>query len=342
MSLPTGTIPAALDKGAIAFISPSSRVNKLFPKRIERATAWLQSQGHETKEIFNTIPKDAAHIDIVKSRCEEIHQAFADPKVKAIICTIGGFSANELLRHLDYDLIRQNPKAFSGHSDITLLHHALFVKAGLRTFYGPAVITDFGEFPQPDTFTMDNFFKVTNADFEGPVPRSNAFTQEFLDWTTDESNQRPRKHEPAPPWKWLRSGRAKGRLYGGCLPSMNQIKNTEWFPDYTGKILLLETPEGDSAPDAVFTPEAARLALCDLRNSGLLDRISGIVVGRPLFYTAQMREEFEKMLVDQTHGLDIPILANIDIGHTSPALTIPLNAMAELNSELDSFKFLAD
>ncbi|KAG8999988.1 hypothetical protein FRB95_011495 [Tulasnella sp. JGI-2019a] len=126
-----------------------------------------------------------------------------NPDVKAIICTIGGHTTNELLPHLDYELIRANPKIFIGYSDITLLHYALFVKAGLRTFYGPAVITQWGEFPQPYTFTADHFFRVVTRPVESIslVPRSCEWTQEFLDWGTTDAEQRPRKMLQSPKWK---------------------------------------------------------------------------------------------------------------------------------------------
>jgi muramoyltetrapeptide carboxypeptidase LdcA involved in peptidoglycan recycling len=126
-------------------------------------------------------------------RCSEIHNAFSDPEVKAIICTIGGLSANELLRHLDYELIKANPKIFCGYSDITLLHHAIFTQTGLRTFYGPAVITQFGEFPKPIDFTISHFQRVLCNPVEvGKLPRSIEWTEEYRDWMNGDDALRPR------------------------------------------------------------------------------------------------------------------------------------------------------
>ena len=200
---------------------------------------------------------------------------------------------------------------------------------------------ELGEYPEPHPFTAENFFRVVNRP-TGPISLSShhEFTQEFLDWFSEEINQRPRKFEPAPGWKWLRKGRAEGRLFGGCLPSLAQLMGSGYSPEYRGKILFVETPEGPRAPDDLFTVEMARLALCDLRNAGVLDGIVGLVVGRPLFYDAEMRSELEKMVVEQTEGLEMPILANVDIGHTSPQLTIPLNALSRLDSDAGSFEIL--
>jgi muramoyltetrapeptide carboxypeptidase LdcA involved in peptidoglycan recycling len=139
------------------------------------------------------MPSSTFH-ETVLLRCHEIHSAFRDPEVKAIICTIGGLSANELLPHLDYDLIKANPKIFCGYSDITLLHHAIFTQTGLQTFYGPAAITQFGEYPKPLNFTLSHFLKVLQGVEKpiGALPRSIEWTEEFLDWGKEEDELRAR------------------------------------------------------------------------------------------------------------------------------------------------------
>jgi muramoyltetrapeptide carboxypeptidase len=327
--------PPVLGRGdTIAFISPSSRVNTLFPRRIQKATSFFQTQGFKIKVFYNeTLPFD--HLSAIRLRCSEIHSAFSDPGVKAIICTIGGLSADELLPHLDYDLIRKHPKVFCGYSDITILHHALFTQCGLRTFYGPAVIPEFGEAGGPMKFTVDSFFKMVMDKFEKQsIPRSATHTMEFKNWLSADEDNKPRALIPAPQWKWLKPGRVQGRLYGGCLPSLIQLCGTKYLPDYTGRILLLELPEGDG-PGTPFSLDAARSAMANLRNAGILEKVAGIVIGRPYMYDEKMTAAFEKMLVDQSYGLEIPILANVDTGHSDPMLTLPLDAMVSLDSEAD-------
>lgn len=341
-----GVIPKALQKGdTIAFVSPSSRVNRLFPGRVPRATAYFESCGFRVKEIF-TPQLSSDFLTSIHQRCEELHDAFRDPQIKAIICTTGGLSANELLAHLDYDLIAANPKIFIGHSDITLLHNALFVKTGLRTFYGPSVIKQFGEYPSPVKFTADHLFQTLSLPSSAlnsatgqqqSIPRSQTYVREWVDWFSEESNSRARKTEPSPPWKWLREGKASGRLGGGCLPSIVQLCGTEYLPDFSGQILVIETPEGMGPPDSPFAPEYARMAVADLRNSGVLQKLAGMVVGRPFQYDEEMRLQFEKMVVEQCYGTDFPILANLDTGHTDPILTLPLGCLVSLDSEKDEF-----
>jgi len=328
-------IPSALQKGdTIAFVSPSSRVNALFARRIQKATSFFQNHGFKVKVIYNeTLPTD--HLSAIQLRCSELHSAFADPDVKAIICTIGGITANELLPHLDYDLIRENPKLFCGYSDITILHHAFFTQCGLRTFYGPAVIPEFGETDGPMEFIANSFFKTVMEKVERQsIPRSATHTLESKNWLSAEEADEPRALIPAPQWKWLKSGKVQGRLYGGCLPSLIQLFGTKYLPDYTGRILLLELPEGDK-PGVPLSLDFARSAIADLRNAGILEEVAGMVVGRPYMYDEKMTTAFEKMVVDQSYGLDIPILASVDTGHSDPMLTLSLDAMVSLDSSAE-------
>lgn len=114
-----------------------------------------------------------------------------------------------------------------------------------------------------------------------------------------------------------------------------------YAPDYTDAILLLEVPEGMSAPNAPFPPAFVRSALADLRNAGVLAKIRGMVVGRPFAYEGgvegSMWREFEKVVVDSCYGFSFPILGNVDTGHSDPVLTLPLGAMVSLDSEKDAF-----
>jgi muramoyltetrapeptide carboxypeptidase len=327
--------PATLRKGdTIAFISPSSRVNTLFSRRIQKATSFFQTHGFKIKVFYNeTLPSD--HLAAIQLRCSELHSAFSDPDVKAILCTRGGLSANELLPHLDYELIRKNPKIFCGYSDITILHHALFTQCGLRTFYGPAVIPELGEASGPIDITAEHFFEmVMHGVEEQSIPQSATHTMEFKNWLSEEEDDTPRTLIPAPHWKWLKPGKMQGKLFGGCLPSLVQLCGTKYLADYNGRILPLELPEGDK-PGTPFSLDAARSAMADLRNAGVLEKVAGMVIGRPYMYDDKMTTAFERMMVDQTYGLEIPMLASVDTGHSDPMLTLPLDAMVALDSEAE-------
>lgn len=337
-----GIIPFGLRKGdTIAFISPSARLNNIFPSRISRAQSALEALGFQVKIIFNS-SQPRQFRAAVQQRCSEIHIAFADSSVRAIVCTIGGLSANELLPHLDYEIIRANPKIFCGCSDITVLHHAFFTQAGLRTFYGPSALTQLGEYPRPLGFTLDHFMHVLKKSAGNPVgtlPCSEEWTQEFLDWAKGLDTTRARIMEPNKGWKWLRSGKAQGRIFGGCLSSILQLKGTKFWPSYDGKILLLEMPDWEG-PDRGMSLEQARSFVADLVNVGVMGMIQGLVVGRPFHYDEATWLKWEEMLLDQCCDTDFPILAGVDVGHTDPILTIPMDATVRLDAEKGEFTVL--
>jgi muramoyltetrapeptide carboxypeptidase len=83
-----------------------------------------------------------------RDRASEINELFADSNVHALMSTVGGWNTSSVVEHLDYTMTSKNPKVVSGFSDVTSLHCALMTKAGLSTFYGPAVFPSFGEWPE--------------------------------------------------------------------------------------------------------------------------------------------------------------------------------------------------
>ena len=337
-SQPVVLLPPVLNPGdTIAFISPSARLNEVQSGALQRAKNCFEHLGYKTKIIFNSTPKTFK--DTVRLRCDEIHAAFSDPEVKAIVCTIGGSHANELLNHLDYELIRSNPKIFCGYSDITVLHCAISTQTGLVTFYGPAALSEFGEYPKPFEFTLNHFVNVVQGNGVGPVPRSLEWAEKLPDYFIGSSPLKPRKLSPNPGWTWLRPGKAKGRIFGGFLPSLLHLAGTKYWPDLKDKILVLENPTGE-ALGGPLSLTSTRAKMAKLVNIGVFGQIKGLVIGRPFGYNEVMRKEFAQMVNDQCDGTDFPVLLDVDIGHTSPIVTIPLNIMVSLDSSVDEFYIL--
>jgi muramoyltetrapeptide carboxypeptidase len=338
-------IPRALRNGdTIAFISPSTRPDTISPAPLERAKAYLEFLSYHVKIIYSDISA-LTHKESVLARCEELHSAFRDPTIKAIICTSGGDSSNELIRHLNYELISANPKIFSGYSDITVLHYAFFTQAKLRTFYGPFAIKELGDQPQPLKFTAQHFLSMLTKDgldagqTIGPVPRS-------LEWAPDfgpPTSAQPRQMAPSPGWKWLRPGKATGQILGGCLSSILHLAGTKFWPDYTDKILLLESYMG-AQTDKPLPLIVMRSQMADLGNLGVFDVIAGLVIGRPSRIGEEGRKEYAEIVMGQLDvagtGRDFPVLMNVDVGHTGPILTVPLGVLCSLDSERGEWKIL--
>ncbi len=330
--------PKKLEKGdTIAIVAPSGGLAKLFPHRIERAKKALEQLGFHVK-LFPTIFKfNGGKAGTVSERVVDIHTAFADKSIKAIMCAIGGLSANELLKEIDYNLIRKNPKIFCGYSDITLLHWAFQKKSNLVTFYGPNAMTQFGEYPEPLKYTVDFFLKaVTSNKPIGTIISSEKYTDEVLDWGTKEDLKRPRKLLPNHGHIWIKEGKAKEKIIGGCLYSLLQLKETEYELDYTNKILFIEIPEGEDFTKG--TPlNYVDSQLTDLRNVGVFNKIKGLIVGMPFGYSEDEQIKFKDLIRNHTKESDFPVLFNVNIGHADPILTVPLGVTVSLDSYNDLF-----
>ncbi|KGO36202.1 Peptidase S66, LD-carboxypeptidase A [Penicillium expansum] len=338
-------IPKALKKGdTIAFISPSARLNDILATPLSRGKAYLESLGFRVQIIFTGLTTTTI-AESVRIRCEELHSAFRDNTIAAVICTIGGSHANEMLPFLDYSLIRSNPKVFVGYSDATFLHYAIQSQTGLRTFYGPSVLTDLSDFPKPMQFTIDHFLHVLTETGNpvGTLPRSPICSVEHTEFLLNEADK-AREVVESPSWRWLRKGRATGRLYGGTIICVVRLQGTNYAPSWEGNILFLESAMGDDM-QLPYSVSQFRNNLVDLALSGMLHKISGLVIGRGYKYDDRMHDELASLIEEVFDVIvgreeELPILMNVDFGHTSPFLTLPIGALVGLDSEIDEFKVM--
>jgi muramoyltetrapeptide carboxypeptidase LdcA involved in peptidoglycan recycling len=349
----TAIVPSALKKGdTVAFVSPSLRFNNQLPTPLARGKACLESLGFRVKIFFNDLPEDYTIADSIRFRCNELHAAFTDSEVSAIICTSGGSHANELLPAIDYDLIRSHPKIFVGYSDITCLHWGIQSQTGLRTFYGPTVLSELADVPAPMQLTIDHFLHVLCGDDKpvGPLPRPDICTFEHNDFFFgNEASKTPRPTLKAPSLRWIRKGRATGCLHGGTVEYVVRLLATPYVPQPFkdgSMILLLESAMGDNMRQP-YPLDKFRQSLVELAVAGVLHNISGLVIGRSYKYDEQMLDELAETilqvfdaLVDQQQKKELPILMNVDVGHSSPILTLPLGALALLDSESNEFAVL--
>ena len=353
---PTPIRPKALQPGdTIAFISPSARLNNVLPDVMTRATAVLRARGFNVRTFFT---EDTGIQSSITNRLAEIRAAFSDKEVSAIICTIGGTTFNELLPALiaDTDLhaiIRADPKIVVGYSDISGLHWFLHALTGLRTFYGPGAIPELGEAgplhdeASPLAFCERNLFRaIASPDPLGEIPRSLAYAPRAPDFFRESSSTKPAPVAPTPPWTWLRRGKSKGRLFGGCLTVIARLHGVRAIaPDWRGKIVFVETAMADDE-DSGNPPNRVQAGLADLIAGGVFDDAAGLVVGRPFGYDSEKeRQEYADIITGlfcegRMAEKAFPILFGVDFGHTTPMVTLPYDALAELDSERDSFAVL--
>ena len=319
----------------IGIVSPSWGGAGAFPHRLRNGVRYLESLGFKVKVGRHALHQTGSVSDTAENRVADIHGMFIDPDVRAIVAAIGGDHSCHLLPLLDFDLIRGNPTIFMGYSDITVLNVSIWKKTGLVTFNGPALLTDFAEHPRTFEYTEKSFLATVCSDQPvGEIEPATWWTEEFLDWGRQEDLQRPRKREPADGWTWLRPGRAEGLLVGGCIESLQHLRGTPYWPDLAGKILFLETSEEKPSPATVDA------ILMDYENMGVLAKLSGLLFGRPMKYSAAEKEELRNVIVERTRGYAFPVVTDVDFGHTAPQFVLPIGCKARIDTANESFAIL--
>ncbi|HVL24542.1 MAG TPA: S66 peptidase family protein [Thermomicrobiales bacterium] len=329
MPAPSPIRPRALRPGdTIGIVSPSWFGGPAFVPRARRGIATLESLGYRVRvadHAFNNL----GHVsDTAAKRTRDLHAMFADPEVAAILCTIGGDHSCHLLPLIDWDLIARNPKIFMGFSDITVLNNAIWSQTGLTTFNGPSLLTDWAEYPaMPEISLRSALGVLTEPRPFGDLPASDTWTDEFLDWETGEDLTRPRRQHPSGGWRWIRPGTAEGHLVGGCLESLQHLRGTRFWPNCEGAILCIETSETRPSPATLDG------MLMDLENMGVFDQIAGLLVGRPYGMSPDQRDAFWAVVTERTTGFGFPVVGDLDIGHTTPLLTLPIGCRARVDSQ---------
>lgn len=319
----------------VAVVSPSAPAVGLWPHRVERGVAYLESLGLNVRLMPNASGVDGWVSGSPQARADDLHAAFADPDVSVVLASIGGNHSNQLLPYLDYELIRANPKIFQGFSDMTVLHWALVRHAGLRTFYGPALVSELAENPAVPPHTDRYLREAWFGEQAIRLEPAEDWTDEFLDWDRKLDLTRARELRPSEGWVTVREGRAEGALVGGCLESICwHLKGSGEWLDLDGAVLFLESSEEAPAPAEV------EAYLTDLDHLGVLDAIVALVWARPYGYDDEARKVLWEVLRKATERAGLPVLGNVECGHTDPMLTLPLGARALVDAGEKRFELL--
>jgi len=252
----------------------------------------------------------------VASRVADIHQAFRDPNVKAVLAIDGGFNSNQLLKYLDWQLIKDNPKIFCGYSDITALNNAIFAKTGLVTYSGP-LFSSFGQ-KYGFEYTQDYFKKCLMSAEPIVIQSSQQWSDD--DWASD---QEARTFVPNEGFWLLQKGEASGTIIGANLCTLNLLQGTEYMPELTDSILFIEDDHESQAHH--FDRD-----LQSLIHLPTFNQVKGIVIGRFETASHMNRQKLQQIISTKEELKDLPIIANADFGHSTPKFTFPIGGTAHL------------
>lgn len=288
--------------------------------------------GNEEREIANkrltelgftiTFGKHIEEIDefessSIESRIEDLHEAFADKDVKALITVVGGFNCNQLFRYIDWNLIQNNPKIIIGFSDTTGLENAIYAKTGVVTYSGPSY-AQFGQKLYAD-YQMDYFKKCLMSDKPYTILPSEKWSNDAW-W----ENQDQRILVPNEGYFAINEGKAEGTLIGGNHSLMGFLQGTEYFPDLTNSILFLED-------DYEIHPNMFDANLQSLIHLPSFPGVKGIVIGRFEKKTKMTNDLLQKIIKTKKELTNLPVIANVDFGHTDPIITFPVGGATKIN-----------
>ena len=291
----TARLPQALPRDAcFAIIAPAG------PARLDaqKASQWFASRGYRCR-LYPSVSQSQGYLaGSDAQRLEDLHDAFGDPQIDAILCMRGGYGSMRLLDRLDFELIRRHPKPLIGYSDITALHTAIQRHTGLITFHGAMLNADLlGAKLAPTESSL-------LAQLSGRLTAG-----EVID------------HPGAYPLTCVVPGVASGRLTGGNLSLLGATMGTLAEIDTADSILFIE-----DVNEPLFRVD--RL-LTQLRLAGKLDGVRGVLAGD----FAGITETALAPLLEDTFGpLGVPVLAGWRSGHCDPNVCLPLAARVTLDS----------
>ncbi|MBQ2886686.1 MAG: LD-carboxypeptidase [Alphaproteobacteria bacterium] len=315
-------IPEKLKKGDKVMIIAPARGLKIIGQDVRQiATERLNKLGLEVVFAPNTTDANWDYMgsSSIENRVEDIHTAFKDNSIKAILTVIGGFNSNQLLKYLDYELIRNNPKIICGYSDITALLNAITAQTGLQTYYGPHY-SSLGMKYGCD-YTFEHFVKMLTTDNVDEIEPSLVWSDDL--WFLD---QEKRDFDANEGYWIIHQGQAKGVIAGGNLCTYNLLLGTPYRRKFTEDTILFIEDTASAPLQDIERDLQALIHQEDFKN------VKGIVIGRFQKDSKITKEGLEYIINTKKELKNLPIIANVDFGHTYPLLTIPLGGTATINN----------
>ena len=289
------SIPAVRRGARVSVISPASYPQ---PDRLAGGVDALTRLGYLPLVGKHALAKAHHYFaGSTQARLDDLHAAFLDPAISAIFCSRGGYGCNYLLPTLDLGLVREHPKPFVAHSDMTCMQTWLLDQIGLISFHGPMVA---GDFSKPDG--------VDETSLQAALGGECWFVGEATGLRT------------------LLPGKASGVLYGGCITLLAASLGTSYAPKTEGKLLFLE--------DRDVKPYQLDRLLRQLILAGKFEGVTGIIFGEMLECIAPgqkpgLLDEVILRVLDWFQG---PIGIGLRSGHVSRrGATLAFGITAELD-----------
>jgi muramoyltetrapeptide carboxypeptidase len=313
-------VPPKLRRGSsVRVIAPSRSLAMIGAEARAEADRKLSALGLQVSFGEHVEECDDFVSSSVAARLADLHAAFADPDVDGILTVIGGHNSNQLLAGVDYGLVAAHPKVLCGFSDITALSNALYARAGLVGYSGPHY----------SSFGMKHHFGYTEAGFVACVMNDDPFWLEpSPTWSDDEwyLDQEDRHLETGTDWWVLQEGEAAGTIVGGNLCTLNLLQGTPCMPSLDAAVVFAE--DDDQARPWDFDRD-----LVSLLQQPAFGGVTGLVIGRFQRETGMTRELLAQIVASKPELAGLPVIANVDFGHTTPTVTFPVGGTVEVRAD---------
>lgn len=313
--------PPKLKRGGIVrVIAPSDAHRSDNTDEVIRlAQQKLEEMGLKVTYGAHTDEIDEFKSSSIASRIEDLHAAFQDKEVTMVLASDGGWIANQLLRYVNWEIIKNNPKIFCGFSDITALTNSFFAKTGLVTYSGP--LFPYFAMQEGAEYMVEYFKKCLFEEGEYEIRPSEV-------WSNDKwyESQAKRSFMPNEGFWIINEGEAEGTLLGGNQCTLNLLQGTEYMPDLTDSVLFLED-------DYEVLPKTFDRDLQSLIHLPAFPGVKGIVIGR-FEKASEMTNHLLTEIIKRKKELEhLPVIANVDFGHTDPKITFPIGGKVKIKTE---------
>ncbi|MEV0725619.1 LD-carboxypeptidase [Micromonospora purpureochromogenes] len=290
--------PPVLRPGdTVMLVSPSGPTR---PERVARGVELLTGWGLRPVLAPNAYARRGYLAGDDALRAADLNAAFADPEVRGVICTRGGYGAQRVVDLLDMAAVRRDPKVVAGFSDITALQFALWRGARLAGVHGPGAAWLDERTPLRSAESLHAALMTTEPVTVAATPDEETFAVRV-------------------------PGRAVGPLLGGNLCLITASIGTPDMPDLTGAVLLIE--------EVQEPPYKVDRMLTHLRRAGVLDGVAGVAVGQFTECADGWDTTVTDVLTECLGELGVPVLGGLPVGHGVGQLTVPVGTRATLDAD---------
>lgn len=300
----------------IRIIAPSQSRRPNQKSQYRRAQERLEGLGYKVSFGENVASVYNFGTATAQQRANDFNEAFGNKNVKAVMASNGGWSANEILPLINWEIVKANPKPLIGFSDITVLLNAIYAKTGNIGYLGP----NFGTlgYMQSWQYTL-NYFE---AMLQQKLPLTLSRSKEWSSWKSDQFKTKV--------WKVLAKGEAEAILLGGNLGTLYLLQGTEYQPKFDEPFIF--ALEDDDEAGKYTAREVCRRFESLLQLPNFRQNMCGLIIGRFQPNSKVSERDIASIVASKDLG-NIPIISGVDFGHTLPMVTLPIGGIIRLSTK---------